>query len=284
MNSEKTTKSGKLLELDFYPEGREGQLPQRARKEKQSSEEQQAYNKVLSVKKVVRMVNANFEENDYFITLTFDTESAPKDYNDAHRLVNNYLRRVKRKAEKAAKDAEAKTKLLEQELANDSLNDGLVVALEELQRLNRPLKYLYVISTGIYESGPFIDQISFHVHMFLTSVLARGVVEELWKYGNIARFSRYAPERYGPEAAAKYLALNKLEGRRFSHSNNFSLPIEEKNDKHMSYSDLLDLCKNRSDDKTYWEARYPGYRFVRAEKRFNRYNSKWYLSVVMYRT
>ena len=283
MNKEKTTISGNLLEFESYPESKARDFSYRGRKENESSEEQKAHNKQLSRKKVVRLVNANFEKDDYFVTLTFDAENAPEDYAAAHRLVDNCLRRIKRRAEKAVNDAKSKMVLLKQELEIDPSNVGLTAALEELQKIDRPLKYLYVISDGVYASGKLVQKDSYHVHMFITAVLARSVMEELWKYGTITRFARFDPERYGPEGAALYVADNKLEKRRVSHSKNFNVPIEEKGERRVSVFEVADMCEKRVDDKTYWENRFPGYGFVRTVSRFNSRYATWHLRVVLYK-
>ena len=62
---EKKTKSGPLLEVDFYPVFEDGRrLPTRPIKTKRSTKEQAEYNRRQAEKKIVRLVNANFGADD----------------------------------------------------------------------------------------------------------------------------------------------------------------------------------------------------------------------------
>ena len=65
---EKRTYSGKLLDVDFYPVFEDGRrIPSRAPKGKRSSQEQERYNKKKAVKDFVRLINTNFDNQDYFL-------------------------------------------------------------------------------------------------------------------------------------------------------------------------------------------------------------------------
>ena len=95
---EKKTKSGKLLEVDFYPIFPDGRkIPQRAPKTQPTSKEQERYNAKRAIRKFVRIVNANFETGDLFVHITYDQEKAPQDGDIAKKDVANYIRRIKSK-------------------------------------------------------------------------------------------------------------------------------------------------------------------------------------------
>ena len=80
LQRERKIKSGKLLEVDFYPVFDDGRkVPTRAPKTKRSTPEQEKYNQNQAIKKFVRLVNANFDGEDVFMTVTYNTGQAPQD-------------------------------------------------------------------------------------------------------------------------------------------------------------------------------------------------------------
>ena len=96
MQREKRTVSGRLLEADFFPVFRSGRaMPTRAPKEKQSSAAQAKYNRQQAIKKLIRLVNANFDDGDYLMHPTYAQAQAPKDWDEAQKNIRNYVRRVR---------------------------------------------------------------------------------------------------------------------------------------------------------------------------------------------
>lgn len=84
MNREKRTYSGKLLDVDFYPVFSDGRrMPSRKPKTKPSTAEQEKYNRNKAVREFCRIVNANFDEKDYFMHPTFTPISAPQSREEA---------------------------------------------------------------------------------------------------------------------------------------------------------------------------------------------------------
>ena len=98
MQREKHIKSGRLLEVDFYPVFADGRrMPTRAPKTKRSTAEQEKYNKKKAIKNFVRKVNANFFTGDVFMHPTYEPGNAPYTVTDAKRDIANLFRRVKTK-------------------------------------------------------------------------------------------------------------------------------------------------------------------------------------------
>ena len=61
----KKTIIGRMLEVDYYPIFDDGRrVPTRAPKTKLSTEAQAKYNRAKAKKKIVRLVNANFDNTD----------------------------------------------------------------------------------------------------------------------------------------------------------------------------------------------------------------------------
>lgn len=251
MIREKKIYSGRMLEADFYPvyENRR-RLPERAAKNKITSEEQAEYNRQQSEKRFIRLVNCNFGTDDIFLHLTYAPENAPGNEDAARRDVNNYLRRVKYYFQK--------------------------------HKLGK-LKYIYVIEQKVYRKGRFAGLVNWHCHLFITGgAFDRDTAEKMWKKG-MANADRYQPDTFGPETAARYLCKDPQGRKRFVCSKNLKKPVEKHKDGKVGRKTVEKMAKIYAYDREYWERRYPGYDFINCIPRFNDYNSNWYVSVVMFR-
>lgn len=270
----KKTKSGRLLEVDYYPAWDSGKsIPSRAPKRKRSTEEQSRYNYRQTIKKVIRLVNANFDQTDILMHPTYRQECAPESEQQARRDMVNYIRRVKtwRASELKRLQSEPETK----------------TSREKIQKLKQPLKYIYVIEEVIYKSGKKKGMKNYHFHIFITGSGAgdRDVYESLWKDGIRVNADRFHPEKFGPEAAAVYITKDPKGARRFACSKNLKKPdVRPPTDAHLSRAGLERVAKERVDDAGYWERKHRGYRFLKQYSRYNPYNGCWYVSVVMYKT
>lgn len=280
MIREKKIKSGRLLEVEFYPVLSDGRQLARSPKQKRSSEAQAAYNKKQQRKKVVRLVNANFDKSDVLMTLTLipDDDGGEK---QAKKKIVNFLRRVKRYRERKAKEW---TELLK-------LKPGNKKVKENLKKASEPLKYIYAVESGTYQRGKKKGMRRYHFHLFLTGCGEgdRDAYESLWDGRTNA--DRYRPETFGPEAAAKYLTKQHkvdedggtVKSQGYVCSRNLKRPEEKAKDGKVSEHKLDLMARKRVSDAEYWERRYKGYKFIRCYARWNEYNARWYVSVVMYR-
>lgn len=270
----KKTKSGKLLEVDYYPAWDSGKrIPSRAPKRQRSTEEQARYNYKQTVKKVIRLVNANFDNTDVLMHPTYVQEYAPESVDQARKDMVNYIRRLKtwRAAELKRLKAESETK----------------ASREKIRKLEQPLKYIYVIEEVIYKSGKKKGLKNYHFHVFITGSGAgdRDTYEGLWKGGIRVNANRFQPEKFGPQAAAVYITKDPKGARRFACSKNLKKPdIRPPTDAHLSRAGLERVAKQRVDDAGYWERKHRGYKFMKCYSRYNPYNACWYVSVVMYKT
>lgn len=59
-----------------------------------TDEEREEYNRKQSLKRFVRLVNANFSPTAYYVTLTYDNEHLAPDFAAAKRDLDNYIRRM----------------------------------------------------------------------------------------------------------------------------------------------------------------------------------------------
>ena len=247
MQREKRTKSGRLLEIDFYPVFSDGRrMPTRKPKATPTTEAQARYNHNQAVKKAVRLINENFDTGDILMHPTYRPEDAPQSEEEAKRDFANYIRRVKTKR---AAELKRYTALCKKYPDNDSYKKAK-------KKLEQPFVYYCALEEVTYKSGRNKGRSNWHFHLFMTGGVDRDTLEDLWPSRSRVNADRFQPERFGPEAAAKYITKHGVER----------------------------LVKLRADDREYWERKFKGYRFVRTYARYNEYNGHWYLSVVMYKT
>ncbi len=289
MEREKKTISGALLEVDFYPVFSDGRrVPMRGKKQKPTSEEQKKYNRTVAIKKMIRLVNANFDGSDYLLCPTYSPLKAPADAEAARRDMRNYLRRIKTKRtselkrlKKALKEAEAASALMPDKVF---LSETVSELKKQIEKLSQPFKYIYVIEEQVYKTGIYAGLVNYHFHCFVTGGLPEKVMESMWLKGMRINCNNYQPERFGPEAAARYMGKDPKGSKRFSYSKNLEKSEEKIKDGKISKKTVENMATRRVDDRAYWEKKYKGYRFLRCFSRFNPYNGHWYVSVVMYRS
>lgn len=250
MNKEKHTISGRLLEVDFYPcfnSGRE--IPEREPKNQRSKEQQALYNQKTATKKLVRLVNANFDTGDIYLHATYSPENAPQTSDKAYRDVYNYIRRIRYYRKKH--------KLPE-------------------------LRVVAILEEKTYKTGKYAGLVNIHVHMFMNDDgFTRDRAEDFWKFGWV-NARRYNPDVFGPETAARYVSKDPKGKKRWYCSQNLKKPVEREKKGKISNRYIERLAK-RKDDRTFWENKYKGYAYERVDARFNEYNQKWYVTAIMFK-
>lgn len=286
MIREKRTYSGKLLDVDFYHVFSDGRrIPTRAPKTKRSTEEQEKYNKNQAVKKLIRLANTNFDEFDYYFHPTFFPKYAPQTREEAKRILTNYFRCVKRRRASELKRAQ---KALAAMPNIPELREERKRLEQNIRILKRPFKYIYSIEQVTYKSGENKGRENWHYHIFVTGGLDDRTMERLWDKGVRVNCNNFQPERFGPEAAEKYMLKSNIQAgkKKYTCSQNMTppkVPDPSKRDGKTSHYQLERWAKERVDDAAFWERKYKGYKFIRCFPRKNPYNGRWYVSVIMYR-
>ena len=77
----------------------------RGKRSKPTTEIQQRFNQRHTEGRLRRLLHTNFTPSDLFATLTFDDANLPASVEDAQRLLQNFLRRLKRKYTRLGLDA-----------------------------------------------------------------------------------------------------------------------------------------------------------------------------------
>ena len=140
----RTIKAGPRLEVEIYPIfGRENSGRLRAAKKNMTPEAVQRNNEERSRRKLVQLIDANFTEKDYHVTLTY--AGNPPSYEQARKDVKNFLRAVKRKREQRGLDE---------------------------------LKYVYTIEDE--QDG---KRKRIHIHAIMNGGISREELEQIWGQG-----------------------------------------------------------------------------------------------------
>lgn len=285
MNREKRIYSGPLLEADFYPIFKDGRrIPSKEPKIKRSTDEQERYNKNQAIKDLIRKINTNFDSYDYFFHPTYFPQYAPQTREEAMRDISNYFGRVKRR-----RAAELKKVLKAFNAMPDvpELREQRENLKQKIKVLRRPFRYIYVPEQEIYKTGIYKGRINWHFHVFVTGGLDDRTMERLWPLGIRINADNFQPERFGPEAAAKYMMKSPTGKKKFICSRNLAkpkVPDPSKRDGTTTQYQLERWAKERIDDAEFWERKYKGYKFIKCYARKNPFNGRWYLSLIMYRT
>ena len=140
----RTIRAGRRLEVEIFPIfGRESSGRARRAKANLTPEAVQRNNEERSKRKLILLADANFDERDVTVTLTY--AGTPPTYEQAQADVKNFLRAVKRKREKSGME---------------------------------PLKYIYTIEDN--EDGK-LKRI--HVHLIMNGGIPREELEAIWGKG-----------------------------------------------------------------------------------------------------
>lgn len=92
---ERTYYCGDYLEKEIFPVYTQARA--RGKRRKPTSDTQQRLNQRHAEGKLRRLLHTNFTPSDLFVTLTFDDAHLPPSVEDAQRLLQNFLRRLKRR-------------------------------------------------------------------------------------------------------------------------------------------------------------------------------------------
>lgn len=208
----KTYETGNYMEKEMFNLAPHKKPFGRARKVKESTPAQKNLNDKKSKRQFRRMLHENFHPGDLALHLTFDDEHLPETEKDAHRLIGNFIRAIKRLWAKAFSD--------------------------------KPFKYVYVFSEIAGDgSGEVVRK---HFHMIISGGLSRDEIESKWKYG-YANADRLRFKETGIEELANYM-INQACGRRsWKGSNNLVKPEPMVSDRAVSRADIEKIRCNPDD-------------------------------------
>lgn len=257
----KEIRAGDQLELEIYPQFKNmDEVPPDGRKtKKDNSAAQRNLNDKNARKYVERLINANFTDNDLWLTLTYDDAHLPPDgdIDAAIKNVQRYIKRVNYKRKKL----------------------GLP-----------PAKYIYVT-----EYNP-TEKIRWHHHIVMDGMMEMDAVETCWKMGGRNEVRRLKKDENGLSGMANYIVKEKeriRSERRWNSSQRLKNPdIKVVHSKRPaahtgSYKKIVSYVNQMR--KGYEEVReqamrwYPEFDFTDAGIYYNDFNAMFYIHTRMRR-
>lgn len=238
----KTIKSGNYLESEIYPIW-DTSSSERRPKTKESRRAQRNLNNKNIIKKLIRLMNCNFTNDDILCTFTYDDRHLPKDMKKAQQDIVNYLRRLK----------------------------------TYVKKHNLPeLKYIYVTEYNNQDE----KKIRVHHHLVM-NFYDRDVAEKYWKGGGRTQSKRLQHDEYGLEGLARYIMKDPKGTKRYTCSQNLKKPIVTVADSKMTNAKVLKIIEHRIDAKDFFTKMYKGYDFNDMQLFFSDYVSGAYIRVRM---
>lgn len=271
IREQRTLCGDSYAEVDFCPiTETEHRATARAKKRFASSLAQQARNAERATRLLIQLLNTNFDDRGFSLTLTYRDTYLPPDDETAWRDIHNYLLRLRRfiKRQDWPKDAK--------------------------------LKWVCVTENQEEDKAAGLKEIRYHHHMLIQldgldaeqRSRLRDALENLWSTGpnghreqiGTVNADRLQPENDSLEGLAKYLLKNPRCRKRWHASRGLKRPTYPRpNDTCWTPRKLADACTKRVDDADYWEQRYPGYRFLGAVPSFCEERAEWRLYIKLRR-
>mgnify|MGYP000868854270 FL=1 len=223
----------------------------RSKRKRESEPKQKNLNQKNAKRYLIQLVNANFYNGDYFLTLTYQDPMKPETIDAALKEVGNYIRRIKRLYKNAGHD----------------------------------LQYILVT-----EGGDESVRINHHIVLKSAVGVTRDEIEELWAKGRgrnrkqlgYANCKTIRANDNGVTGIASYLSKDPKGKKRWSSSKNLARPISRTNDHKYSQRRLEKLAKLPDQGQGYFENMYKGYQITELEIEYFEMTG-WHVYLKMWR-
>lgn len=251
--------TARYMEVDIYPVTEaQHRSNSRAKKSEATSLAQQLYNDKRAKRYHVQLVNTNFGENDFSFTATYDDEHlpVPMDREQVDRDWKNYIKRVYRFCDQMG--------------------------------IRRPKWIMATEYTTLQDDLQVIGRHHHHAIIEHTPGLDRDVLEDLWKDRSgknigLCRCEYLKVEHGSVESLVQYISKNKRCDRSWRQSRGLEKPKTPRpNDTIWNAKKLREASTTHIEDREFWEKKYPGFRFERAETKVNDFGQR-HTTVIMYR-
>lgn len=228
---EQKTISGNVMDIDFFAVHESGRrVSERAPKTRMSSDEQKEANRKAAIKKLFRLVHANFDNRDFWCHFGYASENAPQTLCEALNDFYNYIRKVRKYRRE------------------HGLGEMVYICIPEVKT---------------YKRGPNAGRKNFHFHFWMTGRgLTRDMAEDMWEprgtKGNRVEVDRFMHERFGYKAAVTYVQKQLSVQRSIIRARVLkSLSLEKPIDGETSRLTVERMAKIHCGDRAYWETGIP---------------------------
>lgn len=235
------------LDINIYPEfSRVSDLPPGGKVRRDNSRAQAALNDKNARKYVERLILMNFDSGDYWVTLTYDNEHLPKDWQEAQKNICNFFRRVNYRRKK-------------RKLPN--------------------AKYIYITEY----SPASEDGHRWHHHLITDRGISMEELEKIWGKSSRNTLKTLQKDEYGLTGVSKYITKEKKKGmkRWGSSKGNLKQVRPRKNHYKFKRKQVEEMVRNRDSIKYKMEQMYKGYIFTDQNIYYNDFNGKFYINVRM---
>jgi len=236
----KTIISGPMLECEIYPIWRTSKKSIREKRRKPTCMAQKRLNDRNAVKRVIRLINANFDNRHLWGTFTYNMDNLPVSEEQAKRDMQNYIRRLKRYAEK----------------------HGL-----------KELKYVYVTE---YSEDEEKGKKRVHHHIVM-NFPDRDIAEKLWKNGGRTQTRRLQPDDYGLEGLARYITKDPKGSKRYTCSRNLDKPKVFEAYSQFTKRRAEKMAMNPDEAKVFFQKKFSKYVFNDIDIKYSEFVSGCYI-------
>lgn len=233
----KTVTSGPIREVEIYPVYKKNEIPD-SWKPVKSKEAQKNLNDKNARKNLIRLINTNFKNGDYLLTLNYSEENLPEGHEDAKKNMQNFIRRLNYQLKKR----------------------GLGKA-----------KYIYITEHSI------LKKIRCHHHLIISTDLPIDEVEALWKLGRRNNMKKLNCDELCLTGIATYLTKDPAGKKRWCSSNNLKKPTVTKSNTKFSKKRVNTITRCQNLIKVEMEKVNEGYVLVDYEIYINKFNGRPYI-------
>lgn len=234
----KTIKSGDYLECEIFPMVLMEPGIREARR-KRTPEQMREINRRNAVKKLERLMNANFTAGDLMPHLTMDR---PCPFEEMQKIVRNFFQRLRRLAAKRGAVLR------------------YIYVIETKQEHGAQRHHLHGVISARQAQGPSCGQSA-------ENLITRDEIEKLWGHG-LARVDRVQQQEKGLAGFARYITQQKttqerLMRRSWGASKGLRQPTVTVADHKFSRAAAAKIARDlEGDARTILEKKYPGYRLI----------------------
>lgn len=239
-------KSGhEMLESFVYPSYRSRHDLPRTKRGRETKPSQRKLNDKNAQRYLTRLINANFDQGDLFVTFTWDDDNMPTGMQGAQKEVSNFFKRVNYRRKK---------------------------------RGYENCRYVYVLAIDDY-TRPHV-----HIVMS-GDCMTRDEIEDLWHNCKRKNSRRLAPEDgTWLSGLACYLCQNPHKTKRWQSSKNLIRPGRGTRSYSKFTKKRVDrMVRDYERVREEMQKTYPGYKFIDADIRYNGITAAFYIYARMAR-